>query len=55
MRELLCHCHHHLEAQDDHVRSVLMRDHLIRKHPALEPTEEFVRKDVDKAVEKESS
>jgi hypothetical protein len=37
------------------VRSVLMRDNLIRKHPAFEPTNEFVRKDVEKAIEKESS
>jgi len=51
---LLCHCHH-LEAQDDQVSSVLMRNHLIREHPALEPTDEFVRKDVGKAIEKDSS
>ena len=37
------------------VRSVLMCDHLIRKHPAFEPTNEFVRKNVGKAIEKESS
>jgi hypothetical protein len=37
------------------VRSVLMRDNRIRKYPAFEPTNEFVRKDVEKAIDKESS
>ena len=37
------------------VRSVLMCDHLIRKHQAFEPTDEFVRKYVGKAIDKESS
>jgi hypothetical protein len=32
-----------------------MCDHLIRKHPAFEPTDEFVRKNVEKAIVKESS
>ena len=36
------------------VRSVLMSDNLIRKLPALESTDEFVRKNVGKAVDKES-
>jgi hypothetical protein len=36
------------------VRSVLMSDNLIRKLPALESTDEFVRKNVGKALDKES-
>ena len=36
------------------VCSVLMSDNLIRKLPALESTDEFVRKNVGKAVDKES-
>jgi hypothetical protein len=32
-----------------------MRDNLIRKYPAFEPTNEFVRKDVEKAIDKEAS
>lgn len=43
MRALLCHCRHYLEAEDDQVLSVVVRDHLIREHPALEPTDEQVR------------
>ena len=54
MRALPCYCRH-LETQDDQVRSVLMRDYLNRDHPALEITDESVRRDVGKAIDKESS
>ena len=37
------------------VRSVLMSDNLIRKLPALESTDEFVRKYIKKAKAKETS
>ena len=43
MRALLCHCRHYLEAEDDQALSVMVRDHLIREHPALEPTDEQVQ------------
>jgi hypothetical protein len=40
MRALLCHCHHHLEAEDDDALCVVVREHLIWWHQDLEPTEE---------------
>ena len=43
MRALLCHCHHHLEAEDDDALSAVVREHLIQKHPALEPSEDQVQ------------
>jgi hypothetical protein len=43
MRALLCHCRHPLEAEDDQMLSALVREHLIREHPALEPTDEQVQ------------
>jgi hypothetical protein len=42
MRALLCHCRHHLEAEDDEALLGLVRDHLIREHPAIVPTDEWV-------------
>jgi hypothetical protein len=38
MRALLCHCRHHLEAEDDEALLGVVRDHLIREHPAIVPT-----------------
>jgi hypothetical protein len=38
MRALLCHSHHHLEAEDDALCAVV-REHLIWWHPSLEPSE----------------
>jgi hypothetical protein len=38
MRALLCHCRHHLEAADDEALFDVVRDHLIREHPAIVPT-----------------
>ena len=29
MRALLCHCHHHLEAEDDEALCVVVREHLL--------------------------
>jgi hypothetical protein len=40
MRALLCHCHHHLEAEDDDALRAVVREHLLWRHPALEPSEE---------------
>ena len=40
MRALLCHCHHHLEAEDDDALRAAVREHLLWRHPALEPSEE---------------
>jgi hypothetical protein len=40
MRALLCHCHHHLEAEDDEALCVVVREHFIWWHPDLEPSEE---------------
>lgn len=43
MRALLCHCRHHLEAEDDEALRASVRDHLISKHPAIPPTDEQLR------------
>jgi hypothetical protein len=43
MRALLCHCGLRLEAEDDRALLTPVRDHLIRKHPAIPPTDEQVR------------
>ena len=43
MRALLCHCHHHLEAEDDDALCAVVREHLISRHPALEPSEDQVQ------------
>ena len=42
MRALLCHCRHHLEAQDDEELLGFVRDHLIQEHPAIAATDEQV-------------
>jgi hypothetical protein len=42
MRALLCHCRHHLEAEDDEALLGVVRDHLIQEHPAIVPTDEWV-------------
>jgi hypothetical protein len=42
MRALLYHSRHHLEAEDDEALLGLVRDHLIREHPAIVPTDEWV-------------
>ena len=42
MRALLCHCRHHLEAQDDEELFAFVRDHLIQEHPAIAATDEQV-------------
>ncbi len=42
MRALLCHCRHHLEAEDHEALLGVGRDHLIREHPAIVPTDEWV-------------
>jgi hypothetical protein len=39
MRALLCHCHHHLEAEDDDALCTVVREHLIWWHASLEPSE----------------
>ena len=43
MRALLCHCHHHLEAEDDDALCAMVREHLILRHPALKPSPGQVR------------
>ena len=40
MRALLCHCHRHLEAEDDDALCAVVREHLIWWHPTLEPSKE---------------
>ena len=42
MRALLCHCRQHLEAEDADALYGGVRDHLIRDHPAIPPTDEQV-------------
>jgi hypothetical protein len=42
MRALLYHCRHHLEAEDDETFLGLVREHLVREHPAIPPTDEQV-------------
>jgi hypothetical protein len=42
MRAVLCHCRQHLEARDNEALYALVREHLILKHPAIEPTEDQV-------------
>ena len=39
MRALLCHCHHHLEAEDDDALCGVVREHLIWRHLSLEPSD----------------
>jgi hypothetical protein len=43
MRGLLCHCRQHLEAEDDAALGVVVREHLMLRHSALEPSEEQVQ------------
>jgi hypothetical protein len=42
MRALLCYCRHRLEAEDDETLLGLVREHLIREHPTIPPTDEQV-------------
>jgi hypothetical protein len=42
MRTLLCHCRTHLEAIDDPALAEEVKEHLLREHPALRPTDEQV-------------
>ena len=43
MRAVLCHCRHRVEAEDEAALRGAVREHLIRQHPAIEPTDEQVR------------
>jgi hypothetical protein len=43
MRALLCHCRTHLEAKDGTALAEEVREHLLRDHAALRPTDEQVR------------
>jgi hypothetical protein len=42
MRALLCHCRRHLEAEDEAALLGVVRNHLLRGHPAIPPTDEQV-------------
>jgi hypothetical protein len=42
MRALLCHCRTHLEAKDYLALAEEVREHLVREHLALRPTDEQV-------------
>jgi hypothetical protein len=42
MRALLCHCRRHLEAEDDEALLCVVRNHLLREHLAVPPTDEQV-------------
>jgi hypothetical protein len=44
---LLCHCRHHLEAEDDETLLGLVRERLIRDHPAIPPSDEQVEEIVN--------
>ena len=46
MRALLCHCNHHLEAEDDEALCVIVREHLLWWHQDLEPSEEQAQQTV---------
>ena len=39
MRALLGHCHLRLEGEDDRAMLALLRDHLVRDHRAIPPTD----------------
>jgi hypothetical protein len=38
MRALLCHCHRRLEAEDNQALLKLVREHLVREHLDIPPT-----------------
>jgi len=38
----LCHCRTHLEAKDDPALAEEVREHVVREHSALRPTDEQV-------------
>jgi hypothetical protein len=40
MRALQCHCRTQLEAKDDPSLAEAVREHLLREHPGLTPTDE---------------
>ena len=42
MRALLCHCRRQLEAEDDEALLGVVRNHLLREHPAIPSTDEQV-------------
>jgi hypothetical protein len=42
MRALPCHCRTHLEAKDDPTLAEEVREHPVRDHPELRPTDEQV-------------
>jgi hypothetical protein len=42
LRGLLCHCRHHLEAEDDAALGAVVREHLMLRHSSLEPSEDQV-------------
>ena len=39
MRALLCHCRLRLEAEDDRAMLALLKNHLVRDHLAIPPTD----------------
>lgn len=43
MRAMLCHCRVHLEARNDEALLEFLRQHVIRAHPAVSPTDEQLR------------
>jgi hypothetical protein len=43
MSTLLCHCHDHLEVEDDDASRAVVRERLISSHPSVEPSEEQVQ------------
>ena len=42
MRAMLCHCRTHLEARDDRALAEKVREHILREHAALSPSDEQV-------------
>ena len=40
MRALQCHCRTQLEAKDDPSLAEAVREHLLREHPSLTPTDD---------------
>ena len=42
VRAVLCHCRRRLEADDEEALQEVVRDHLMRDHPSIRPTDEQV-------------
>jgi len=43
VRAVLCHCRQHLEADCEEALQVLVREHLMREHSSIPPTDKQVQ------------